>query len=124
MSKLILRGDVQDGDTVKLVVRVKLPKGPPEKFTGIFKNLNRTEFITRVGSMKTDLEDGELGEVDPGGDFYRDVLVGWEHFKDAKDNEVDFSEDALDHVLENNYYYRAIDTTFLNYMSGKTKQKN
>jgi len=60
-----------------------------ETFTAKFKNVGRKAFV--------DL-------IDAGDDnFVRTVLVGWSGIKDADGNEIEYNEDNLEAIIDNQY---------------------
>ena len=79
-----------------------------ETFTAKFKNVGRKAFADLI----------EAGDEN----FVRSVLVGWSGIKDADGNEIEYNEDNLEAILDNQFIVLGIIKAYGESVQGATEK--
>jgi hypothetical protein len=100
-------------------VKIELPKdgGSYHKhtFQALFKRIPQSELKKLI--------EGEVEKAPTDNEFCKAVMIGWKDIKDEESNDVEYSEENLEKLLEIPMVAKTIVTTYLDSIAG-SKVKN
>ena len=95
------------------------------RFIATLKRPKRKDFLVRVKSVRQSLEDVDSDpDDDLAFELVADHLVGWKGLTDHEGNDIPYSKDMAETLLEDDDFFKCIDRAFTDLMTGRASVKN
>lgn len=93
-------------------------------FTGVFRRLPSEEVTRWISQIHEANREGSVEAVEISCKVARELLVDWEDIRDADNEKIPFSADALNQILSIHPLPISIASAWLESVHGGTKRKN